>query len=195
MLIFSKKLLHSGVRKSKGGILQGVVKKLEKFMEVVHFLLLSCSFEKWLLLQWFFTYSTRSPCIALLSSFAVLVRGYFLGRGQLFSGAIFMWCNFSWGKVAGGQLCWGPIVREPIILGGNFPRRQLSLGAIILGAIIRGAIIQGAISQGAIFLGDNGPRTHINIDYANADCIEFEQNKQKIQKRQKVKKLDFQKNR
>ena len=85
-------------------------------------LLLSCSFEKWLLVQSFFTYSTRSTCIALLSSFAVLVRRYFLGRGQLFLGAIFMWCNIRWCKVSGGQLCWGAIIREAIFLGRNCPR-------------------------------------------------------------------------
>ena len=138
-------------------------------MEVVHFLLLSCSFEKSILVQWFFTYTIRSPCIAFLSSFAAFVRGYLEGnyfREELSCCVIFVGESVRWaimlgrncprGSYPGGSIFLGDNYSggnhpEGNCLGGNFHRGQLSVGAIVRRAIIREAI----------FLGDNCPRTQL----------------------------------
>ena len=88
-------------------ILQGVAKIFKKYVKVNHFLRLSCSLEKQLLIEWFFNYSTRSPCIVPLSSLLGLFWGNLLECGQLFSGKI---------------LWWGAIFRGGIFLGCNCPR-------------------------------------------------------------------------
>ena len=92
-----------------------------------------------------------------------------LCRQQIIGKAIFLGANFQ-GDIAKGQLLINfpgqiLIFREQlsgvtllggICPGGNFPRGQLSSGAIVWCAIIRRrrAIIQGAIVRG----GDNFPR-------------------------------------
>ena len=76
-------------------------------MKVNHFLLLSYSLEKELLVGRFFNYSTRSPCIAFLSSLVVLIWGNLLESGQLFSGEV-LW----WGEA---------IFRVEIFLGRDYP--------------------------------------------------------------------------
>ena len=81
-----------------------------------HFLLLSSSFEKWLLVELFFYYSTRSSCIVLLSSLVEIFRENLLGWKQLSRG------NYPWGGGGGGnhsgagrQFSSGTIVLEPIL--------------------------------------------------------------------------------
>ena len=115
------------------GVLQGLVKVCKKYMEVNNFLLLIFSFEKYLLVQGFFNYSTRRQSIVFQSSLAVLFEGKLLEWRQLFSGEI------SW--------------RGSNFPDGNFPPGQLS------GGNYAGAIIQGVIIRGEIFLGGNCPRT------------------------------------
>ena len=96
------------------GILQSVAKMFKKYMEVNHFLLLSCSLKRWLLVEWFFNYSTHRPGIVLLSTLVVLFQGNVLRWGQIFLEEIFLWGNFHWGKFSSKQLF------------VFFPRSQLS---------------------------------------------------------------------
>ena len=92
-------------------------------MKLNHFLFLNCSLEKLLLVEWFFNYNTRSPCIVLLN---LLVLGKFT-----WVRAIIFWGNFmvrgeggeqfsSWSITLGGQLSRGQLC------GGQSSRRQLS---------------------------------------------------------------------
>ena len=100
-------------------------------MEVNNFLLLIFSFEKYLLVQGFFNYSTRRQSIVFQSSLVVLSEGKLLEWRQIFSGEIswrgsnFPDGNFPPGQLSGGQLCGGnnPGGNYP---GGNFPWGQLS---------------------------------------------------------------------
>ena len=93
------------------GVLQGLVKICKKYMEVNHFLLLSCSLEKWLLVEWFFNYSTRRQSIVFLSSLVVLFEGNLLEWEQLFlrkfcdKGAIFLGGNYSGGNISRHRGC------------------------------------------------------------------------------------------
>ena len=96
------------------GILQGVAKIFKKYMEINHFLLLSCSLKRWLLVEWFFNYSTHRPGIVLLSTLVVLFQGNVLRWGQIFLEEIFLWGNFHRGKFSSKQLF------------VFFPRSQLS---------------------------------------------------------------------
>ena len=94
-------------------------------MKLNHFLFLSCSLEKLLLVEWFFNYSTRSPCIVLLSLLVVLFWGNLLECEQLFFGEILWWGGgreqfSSWAIILGGQLFRGQL------FGGQSSRRQLS---------------------------------------------------------------------
>ena len=89
-------------------------------MEVNYFLLLSCSLEKQLLVEWFFNYSTRRQCIVFLSSLVVLFERNLLEWGQLFSGeilwsgAIYLGAIFLRGDCPGGE--------GQFSLGDNCPR-------------------------------------------------------------------------
>ena len=87
----------------------------KKYMEINYFLLLSCSLEKQLLVEWFFNYSTRRQCIVFLSSLVVLFERNLLEWGAIIFGGNFM--------VRGN------------LPRGNFPRGRLSggRGAILLG--------------------------------------------------------------
>ena len=60
------------------GVLQGLVKICKKYVEVNNFLLLIFSFEKYLLVQGFFNYSTRRQSIVFQSSLVVLFEGKLL---------------------------------------------------------------------------------------------------------------------
>ena len=111
------------------GVLQGLVKVCKKYMEVNNFLLLIFSFEKYLLVQGFFNYSTRRQSIVFQSSLAVLFEGKLLEWRQLFSGEIswrgsnFPDGNFPPGQLSGGNYA-GVIIRGEIFLGGNCPRTR-----------------------------------------------------------------------
>ena len=58
-------------------------------MEANHFLLLSCSLEICLLVEWFSNYSTRRQYLIFLSSLIVLFAGYLLDWGNYFREKIY----------------------------------------------------------------------------------------------------------
>ena len=107
-------------------------------MEVNHFLFLSCSLEKELLVEWFFSYNTRRQCIVFLTSLVVLFKGNLLEWGQLFLGEILQWGgNFPGGNYPRGQLS-----------AGNFSWRQLSSLEIVRGQLSRGLSSRVELSGG-----------------------------------------------
>ena len=113
-------------------------------MEVNNFLLLICSLEKQLLVEWFFNYSTRRQAIVFLSLLVVLFEGNLLEWGQLFSGKILWWG----GNFPGGR--WFSL--GVIILRGNFPWGQLSGAQFSSGQLSVGQLSGGQFSSGAIVL-------------------------------------------
>ena len=134
-------------------------------MEVNHFLFLSCSLEKELLVEWFFSYNTRRQCIVFLTSLVVLFKGNLLEWGQLFLGEILQWGgnfpggnyprgqlsagNFSWRQLSSGEIVLGQSSRGQSsrveLSGGNYPRGQLSGGQSSRGQLSGGQFSSGAI--------------------------------------------------
>ena len=106
----------------KSYILQGLVKTCKRYIEANHFLLLSCSLER------FFNYCTRRQCI-VFSSLVLLFEGNCLSGGNYFwrkcygQGPIFLGGNYSWGQMSGGQSSRGSYLGEGVIFfEGNCPR-------------------------------------------------------------------------
>lgn len=119
-------------------------------MEVNHIFLLSCSLEKLLLGEWFFNYSTLSPCIVLVGGSLVEWEQLFLKEIEGDRG-----CNFTRLELPDGQFS-----LLAIILGGNCP------GSIYPGGNHPGRNYQGRGNYlGAIFFGGTCHRTVHKITF------------------------------